>query len=86
MFRAVSLLCFLSLTLLNRPAQACDCETSFSSCHEVGASDLVFIGTVQSIEPIFMSRWYMTSQSPLRSLSDAYADAQQHPSSELWRG
>lgn len=82
MFRAVSLLCFLSLTLLNRPAQACDCETSFSSCHEVGASDLVFIGTVQSIEPIFMSRWYMTSQSPLRSLSDAYADAQQHPSSE----
>jgi hypothetical protein len=59
---------------------ACECETSFASCHEVGASDLVFIGTVQSIEPIFMNRWYMANQSPMRSLNDAYADAQQHPS------
>jgi hypothetical protein len=59
---------------------ACECETSFASCHEVGASDLVFIGTVQSIEPIFMNRWYMASQSPMRSLNDAYAEAQQHPS------
>jgi hypothetical protein len=82
MFRAVSLLGFLSLTLFNGPARACKCETSFSSCREVGASDLIFIGTVQSIEPIFMSRWYMTDQSPMRSLSDAYADAQQHPSAE----
>jgi hypothetical protein len=59
---------------------ACECETSFASCHEVGASDLVFIGTVQSIEPIFMNRWYMANQSPMRSLNDAYAEAQQHPS------
>jgi hypothetical protein len=59
---------------------ACECETSFSACHEVGASDLIFIGTVQSIEPIFMNRWYMTNQSPMRSLNDAYNEAQQHPS------
>jgi Carboxypeptidase regulatory-like domain len=72
----------LSLTLLPRLARACKCEVSFGTCREVGASDLIFIGTVQSIEPIFMNRWYMTSQSPMRSLNDAYTDAQAHPSAE----
>lgn len=72
---ALSLLWISSMML-----SACECETSFASCHEVGASDLVFIGTVQSIEPIFMSRWYMTNQSSMRSLDDAYSDAQQRPS------
>jgi hypothetical protein len=59
---------------------ACECVTSFSACHEVEVSNLVLIGTVQSIEPIFMNRWYMTNQSSMRSLNDAYIGAQQSPS------
>jgi hypothetical protein len=60
---------------------ACECVTSFSACHEVAVNNLVFIGTVQSIEPIFMNRWYMTNQSSMQSLNDAYLGAQQSPSS-----
>jgi Carboxypeptidase regulatory-like domain len=59
---------------------ACKCDATFSACHEVVASDLVFIGTVESIEPIFLSRWNQTGRSSVRSLNDAYTDAQQHPS------
>jgi hypothetical protein len=78
--RAFSVLCFLSSAFLPQPVRACKCEASFSACHEVGASDLVFIGTVESIEPIFLSRWNLTSRSSLRSLNDAYVDALQRPS------
>jgi hypothetical protein len=50
--RALSLLWVSSMVL-----SACECEISLSSCREVGASELIFIGTVQSIEPAFMNRW-----------------------------
>jgi hypothetical protein len=76
------ILAALSLMLLPKPARACKCEVSFGACREVGSSDLIFIGTVQSIEPIFMNRWYMTSQSPMRLLNEAYTDAQERPSAE----
>jgi hypothetical protein len=78
--RALSVLCLISSSLLPSRASACQCESSFSTCREVVASDLVFIGTVQSIEPIFMNRWNMKDQSSVRSLIDAYTDAQQRPS------
>jgi hypothetical protein len=58
----------------------CKCEASFSACKKVWASDLVFIGTVESIEPIFLSRWSLTDRSSLQWLNDAYIDAQQRPS------
>jgi len=60
--------------------RACPCETSFSTCNAVGASDLVFIGTVQAIDPISLNLWNMPNPSSLRSLNEAYTDAQQHPS------
>jgi hypothetical protein len=77
---AFSVLCFLFLSFLPFPLRACKCDATFSACHEVGASDLVFIGIVESIEPIFLSRWNLTGRSSVRSLNDAYSDAQQHPS------
>jgi hypothetical protein len=64
------------------PAGACQCEASFGACKEVRVSDLVFIGTVESIEPIFLNRWYGTDQSAMRSLNDAFIHAQEHPSVE----
>lgn len=79
MLRGLSVIGFLSLILLQRPVRACDCITSFGACQEAGISNVVFIGTVQSIEPIFMNRWYPPNQVSMRSLNDAYIEAQQSP-------
>jgi hypothetical protein len=72
---------FLALGIVARPACACQCER-FSTCTEVAATSLVFIGTVESIEPLFLNRWNDTSQSSLRSLNDAFVRAQEHPSAD----
>jgi hypothetical protein len=78
--RAFGVPCFLLFALFPLPLQACKCDVTYSACHEVGASDLVFIGTVESIEPVFLSRWNLANRVSVRSLNDAYTDAQQHPS------
>jgi hypothetical protein len=64
---------------------ACECQASFGACKEVGISDLIFIGTVQSIQPIFLNRWYGTKQSAMQSLNDAFKNAQEHPSDDSLR-
>jgi hypothetical protein len=80
MTRAFSVL-FLGLSmLLSRPGHACGCMLALSTCNEVGASDLVFIGTVVSIEPMFLNRWNLTSPASLRSLNNAYTIAREQPS------
>jgi hypothetical protein len=66
-------------------ASACECEASFATCKEVRLSDLVFVGTVESIEPIFLSRWNGTNQSATQSLNEAYMAAQEHPSADSLR-
>lgn len=58
---------------------ACRCQSSYSACNETAASDLVFIGTVESITPVFLNRWG-EAESPVLSLNDAYLNAQDHPS------
>ena len=70
---------FLILGMAGRPARACQCER-YSTCNEVAATNLVFIGTVESVDPIFLNRWNDTSQTSLRSLNDAFLRAQEHPS------
>jgi hypothetical protein len=70
-----------ALLMVARPAYACQCER-FSTCNEVAATNLVFIGTVESVEPVFLNRWNDTSQSSLRSLNDAFMRAQEHPSAD----
>ena len=62
------------------PALACRCQMSLSACNEVKASDVVFIGTVESMEPKFLSRWNLASPAALRSLNEAYLNARQQPS------
>ena len=63
------------------PARACGCEV-FRTCNEVASSNLIFIGTVEAIEPGFFSRWNTGSHDSLTSLNRAYLDAQQHPSND----
>lgn len=61
---------------------ACQCQTSFRPCNEVGASDLVFTGRVESITPIFLNRWNRTSEASVKELNELYLAAQDHPSPE----
>jgi len=68
MIRAFSVLCLLRLILLSSPALACQPMLSLSTCREVGSSGLVFVGTVELIEPMFLNRWNPTS--PASSMWD----------------
>ncbi len=55
----------LLLFLLPASLLACKCEISYPVCNEVAANDLVFIGTVESVEPAFLDPWNPKSLSLL---------------------
>ena len=80
--RRFPIVCVLLLLALGRPALACKCLSSLSPCNQAGASDVVFIGTVESLDPVFLNRWNLSTQSAMTSLYEAYIDARQHPSGE----
>ena len=61
-------------------AAACQCEISLSPCSEVGAGNLIFVGTVEAIEPSFLNRWNVSQRTSMGSLNNAFADALQNPS------
>jgi len=42
---------------------ACKCLATFSVCREVASSDIVFIGTVESVEPMFLDPWHWRDPS-----------------------
>ena len=48
----------LLIALVPAPAFACKCLASFPVCREVATSDMVFIGTVESVEPAFLDPWH----------------------------
>ena len=50
---AVALIPFLFAA----PAEACECLATYPVCNEVRQSNVVFIGTVESIEPAFLDPW-----------------------------
>jgi hypothetical protein len=72
-------LCLFSCSL-PPSALSCKCQISLSSCNEVAASNVVFVGTVESIEPNFLNRWNLANTLALQSLNEAYLNAQEHPS------
>jgi hypothetical protein len=61
-------------------AGACKCEIALSPCDETKASDLVFIGTVESIEPNSLNRWNVSQRASMGALTNAFTDALQNPS------
>jgi hypothetical protein len=67
---------------LGRPALACKCLSSLGPCNQTGSSDVVFIGTVESMEPMFLSRWNPSSQASMAPVNEAYIAAREHPSDE----
>jgi hypothetical protein len=49
---------FVLTTLLSvTPAEACKCLASYPVCTEVAQTDVIFIGTVESVEPAFLDPW-----------------------------
>ena len=60
------------LRLLMAPARlpACKCEMTFSACVEAARSEVVFIGTVESVEPGFLDRWNPAQRSSLAALNE----------------
>jgi len=61
-----------SLLLLMAPAGllACKCEMTFSACAEAAQSEVVFIGTVESVEPSFLDRWNPAQRASLAALNE----------------
>jgi hypothetical protein len=47
----------LYLCLLPQILAACNCVTSLSACQEVAASNVVFIGTIEAVEPNLLDAW-----------------------------
>lgn len=50
-------------------AAACQCAASFPVCQKVALSDVVFIGTVESIAPRFLDYWNPAQQQSLTLLN-----------------
>lgn len=48
----------LLLALMPASAFACKCLSAYPVCREVAMSDMVFIGTVESVEPAFLDPWH----------------------------
>jgi hypothetical protein len=53
----------LLLALMPVQALACKCLASYPVCREVASSDVVFIGTVESVEPAFLDPWHWRDAS-----------------------
>src|SRR5579864_2991161 len=62
---------FSALLLLLFPAAAvaCQCAAPFPVCQRVALSDVVFVGTVESIAPRFLDYWNPKQQQSLTLLN-----------------
>ncbi|MGA3017019.1 MAG: carboxypeptidase-like regulatory domain-containing protein [Bryobacteraceae bacterium] len=58
-----------SLALLARPVFPCGCQSTVPVCNEVAYSSAVFIGTVESISPIFLEDWSLSRRPSLQQLN-----------------
>jgi hypothetical protein len=71
--------CLLAFCLIPS-AFACKCEFTLSVCNEVAYSHLVFVGTVESIEPRFLDGWNLNQRSTVGVLNSEFQQARQEPS------
>lgn len=61
-----------ALLLLSIPAPllACKCLVAYPACPEASSTDVIFIGTVESVETGFMDRWHSARSSANASQAD----------------
>jgi hypothetical protein len=60
-----------SLVLLGCPAFACNCPPAVPVCNAVAYSNVVFIGAVESIAPMFLSDYNLSRRPELQQLNQA---------------
>jgi len=68
---------FLLWVLMPVPGFACKCLVSYPVCQEVAATDFVFIGTVESVEPRFLDPWHAAdaaAQTPIDEITRLQRD------------
>jgi len=53
------------------PLLACRCQLTLDVCAETQYSNVVFVGTVESITPEFLTRWKPASRPPVDSVNKA---------------
>ena len=61
--------------LLPMAALGCKCQLTNSACRETAASEIIFIGTVEAIEPNFLDPWSPTQASSMALLNREYEQA-----------
>ena len=52
-------------------AAGCKCEATYGVCKEAATSNLVFVGTVESISPLFLDEWNESQKASLEKLNHA---------------
>ena len=57
-------------------AFACKCQVTMSPCNEAATTDVIFIGTVEAIEPSFLDSWNAAQRAALATLNQEYARVQ----------
>ncbi len=57
-------------------AVACKCQMTMSVCNEVASTDIIFVGTVEKIEPSFLDSWNAGQRAALDLLNEESARAQ----------
>ena len=57
-------------------ALACKCQMTLSVCNEVAATDIIFVGAVEAIEPSFLDSWNAGQRAALDLLNQESARAQ----------
>ena len=71
MWRAAVLGCLVTFT----SAAACKCQLTLSACRETAGSEVIFIGTVELIEPTFLDQWNSAQKSSMALLNQEYERA-----------
>src|SRR5436309_3194847 len=61
------------LLLIPPAALACKCQVAMSACNEAATTDVIFIGTVEAIEPSFLDSWNAEQRAALATLNQQYA-------------
>jgi hypothetical protein len=56
-------------------ALACKCQLTMSVCNEVAATDIIFVGAVEAIEPSFLDSWNAGQRAALDLLNQESARA-----------
>jgi len=55
---------------------ACKCEATYGVCRETGSSNVIFIGTVESIAPTFLDTWNESQKASLSLLNHTYEQSE----------